>query len=100
MKHKGALMVLGLLAILIIILILIFDLLELIFTKAGAIIISALLVVRFIRLIAVISTFPGSFYFWKRKVQVDFNQGFCTKLIFATDRLVKFIHTDLDNSLT
>lgn len=97
MKNKGKLIGMALFGILLLILIGIFDLLALMFSKYGAFIICVLSVLALIRFIAVMSTFPGSYCFYPRQLQVEFNRDYCQRMNMTTERLIKNLHTDIEN---
>jgi len=97
MKNKGRIMVLALLGVLLLILVAIFDLLALMFSNFGAFVICVASVLALIRFIAVMSTFPGSYCFYPRQLQVDFNRDYCARMNHNTERLIKSLHTDIEN---
>ena len=96
-KNKNKFLGLILFGVLILILVLIYDLLKYLFTDFGAMMICALSVISFIRFIAVVSTFPGSYWFFKRQMQLDFNRDYCSRLNLSTERFIKSIQSDLEN---
>ena len=77
MKHKGKMIALALLGVLLLVLVLIYDLLALIFSDFGATLICLFAVYSLIRFVSVLSTFPGCFWFYRRKLQMDFNRDYC-----------------------
>ena len=77
MKHKGKMIAGALLGVLLLVLVLIYDLLALIFSDFGAALICLFAVYLLIRFVSVLSTFPGCFWFYRRKLQMDFNRDYC-----------------------
>jgi hypothetical protein len=71
--------------------ILIFDLLTFLFSTPGAILVGLFVFFITIRLVTDLSTFPGSFWFWKRSIQLEFNREYCTRLNQATSKLLNFL---------
>ena len=98
MKHKGKLIAVGLLVVLLLILVLIYDLLALLFSDFGATVICLFAVFQLIRFVSVLSTFPGCFWFYRRKLQMDFNRDYCQRLHQSTERVVKFFQTDFEHA--
>jgi hypothetical protein len=67
------------------------------FGEFAAVLICAASIFSFIRFIAVVSTFPGSYWFFRRQLQLDFNRDYCSRLNLSTERFIKSIQTDLEN---
>lgn len=98
LKHSSKLIVILSLLGIIFVLWLIYDLLEAIFTKFGAIILSIGLIFALIRFVTVISVFPGSYKVTQRKTMAEFNSDFCQKLNQNVEKLIKFLLIDFENS--
>jgi uncharacterized membrane protein len=68
LKHKAKFIILAMMAVLFILILLIFDFLEMIFGMFLALCLCITSFVLLLRFISVVSTFPGSYWFYKRKV--------------------------------
>jgi len=98
LKHKTKVAALGVIAIVLLIFTLIFDILKALFTTLGAILIFALSIFLIVRFISVVSAFPGSFWFWRRHIELDFNRDYCDRLNQCCDKLCKFLSIDFEQS--
>lgn len=96
MKNKNKIIGFVLFCILILFLVLIYDLLKWIFGKFITKLICFLSVYSFFRFIAVVSTFPGAYWFYSRPLVLGFNTDYCLRLNLATERFIKCIQIDLD----
>ena len=77
--------------VLILLLVLLFDLLAWIFSDLGAVVICIFSVLGLVRFVSVLSTFPGSFWFIRRQLQLDFNRDYCSRVHQNTEKLTKFL---------
>ena len=86
-----------LLGVLVLILVLLYDGLAWLFSDVGAILICVLSVLSLVRFIAVLSSFPGSFWFMRRQLQLDFNSDYCSRLNQNSEKLAKYLQGDFEN---
>ena len=86
-----------LLGVLVLILVLLYDGLAWLFSDVGAILICVLSVLSLVRFIAVLSSFPGSFWFMRRQLQLDFNSDYCSRLNQNSEKLAKYFQGDFEN---
>ena len=86
-----------LLGVLVLILVLIYDVLAWLFSDVGACLICILSVLSLIRFVAVLSSFPGSFWFMRRQLQLDFNSDYCSRLNQNSEKLTKYLQGDFEN---
>ena len=97
LKHKGKMLALLLLAVLVLILVLFYDVLAWLFSDVGASLICVLSVLSLIRFVSVLSSFPGSFWFMRRQLQLDFNSDYCSRLNQNSEKLTKYLQGDFEN---
>lgn len=89
LKNKGRLVALAILALFILIFCLIYQGLAYLFSDFGALLLTVGSFFLLLRLIATAATFPGSFWFVRRQVQVEFNHDYASRLSLSLDRLQK-----------
>lgn len=100
LRHKASVKLCFLLAVVLLVLILSFELLAYLLTTAGAVIFCLIVGILSVRFLAVLSVFPGCFEFWQRSVMLDFNRENAAKVDSNLLRLIRVLSKDVENGKT